>query len=1583
MKYIRTASALLFLLTSPFIMSAQDNWDWSRQIECTSQAQFNNISYDYLNDRIAHVSEFQQDITFFKDYTSRGNKDFLLSILDENGDTVWIKHVGGSGLDLAKDVKFDNAGNVYVTGGFSGDVNFDGTLLSSANDEDVFMAKYSSGGNLIWAKNIGTGFNKNRSSDMAITSDGFIYMAGFFKDTLMFDDFNDTLATDVLGEVDLFLALFDTSGKYFASKHIEIDNNVSKIESVNIAHDGGLLLAGFVRGTMGTGAEMITSRGGDDAFVAKYNSALQHEWTRQIGGTGADRGYGAVSDVLGNIYTIGYISGTCGIDSTGFDLEDGKPLVSAGGYDMFIAKYNREGSLQWSGRNGDIGNDIAYGIDLSQNIINVGGYFSGTVIFGKDTIKSSGTTDNDFAFSVFNLDGNPIKARSIRGNGGEDRAIAMVYDGKGGQYLAGYFKADSVNIGTVARYNSAIGTKEGLVAKYNSEFTVIAATATDPLCYGVSSGIISIVSYFGKSPYTYDWSHDEGETSPLLTNLPAGTYKVVVTDNTSDKDSVTVTLTDPPAISIDKLITDVTCFGEYTGEIDITPSGGTPGYTYSWASATGIITGDEDQTGLAAGSYTVTVIDAIDCELDSTFTIMQPPVLVVDSFRLGAVTVPDAGDGWTRVFASGGTVPYTYDWNSGQTIDGQNTDSIYNLDGGDYIVDVTDAEGCINTDNVIISGDDTLLVDILSLQDIITCFGDADGSVTANVTGGERPFTWDFSRGIIVNDTITTQLGPGWVKVTVTDNTGMSSWDSVEIIEPAELQVTKNAVVDVTCFGWTDGSVDITITGGTPSYGYVWKDQADNTVSTDPNLVNVPEGFYTLTATDANGCTDGTTALIMEPDSIEITFAIDSALCFGESQGAIDMTVIGGTPYKGGNSPYTQFWSNTLTSEDIDFLFAGEYWVRVTDSLGCVNSDTANVGEPEELIAFASEYKPACAGRTDGQVIVDSISGGKGPYTFLWNDVSGQTTQLAIDLDPGRYYIATVSDVNGCLDTARTYLNEQGVITIATDSINHIYCEGDLGDIYVTVSGGEMPFVYDWSPSGQTAEDLITAGAGTHDLDLTDANGCSSLPYSETITDNSTPIIIRNSAEDVVCFGANDGRIILSSWDSGVPHKYSVDDGANWQTDTIFEGLVPGDYITVVTDTIYNCMKYGDILTISQPTKVVVDSVDITHISAVDSCDGELVAYVSGGTPSYQYRIIGSINQAESLFSDLCEGEDTLLVIDSRGCAADLYPFVIKSTPEFDSIVITNVACNGANTGMVHAYASGGVDSLSYQWTGGPATPDYVDLVAGDYTITVTDQDGVKIDSTITIAEPSAAITVDITNSGNNLCFGGELGFAKAVAAGGSGTIGYKWNSGEETDSIFGKAAGQYIVTAKDQAGCERMDTVDIGPTEALSIGIVSIDSATNKGTPDGIITIDNAAGGTATYMYRLDSGTEQAGNTFSDLAPGDYSVYVIDANSCSDSSDVVVGDKAVGILSHGILKVVSLYPNPSTGKFTIEMENRDSEDLMLEIVSITGQLVYKQLHKYDGQAMFIRTIDLGQRAKGTYFMRVNGLPVNAKLMIE
>ncbi|MBI4649578.1 MAG: SprB repeat-containing protein, partial [Bacteroidia bacterium] len=574
-------------------------------------------------------------------------------------------------------------------------------------------------------------------------------------------------------------------------------------------------------------------------------------------------------------------------------------------------------------------------------------------------------------------------------------------------------------------------------------------------CFGEINGAIDLTVSGGTDPYSFLWS--TSDTTEDINNLAQGIYIVIITDDNGCTLIDSTTITEPVLLQVTSLVgTDATCNGSATGSADLTVIGGTQPYTYLWSPNGATI---PDPPNLTANTYYVTITDANGCEAFDSVGIEDDPEIIL------SISVIDAdcemNNGSATVTPTGGVPPYIYLWNNLQT------DSIaIDLLAGIYNVIVTDYHGCTESINATVNNITTLVAEITSSTNNL-CYGDCDGDATVTINGGTLPYEYLWNDTLAQTTLTAVGLCAGDYTVTVFDSIGCQSFDIITITEPAAINSTHTATM-VSCFGGSNGAIDIDISGGTPEYSYLWP---DSTIA--DSISELAAGIYVATITDANGCTLTDITEITEPTAIEAPYTATMISCYGSGNGAIDLDVSGGT------QPYTFLWSNsdtTYVSEDLDSLTADIYYITITDDNDCSLSDSIEITEPVALSTLFSDTMVSCNGGNDGVINLE-VNGGTLPYLYLWNTPIPATTEDLDSLDADSY-IVVITDAHNCTLIDTTEITEPAALAI-THTYTNPWGGNDNGTINITASGGTSPYTYLWNDS-ITTEDRIGLAAGTY-----------------------------------------------------------------------------------------------------------------------------------------------------------------------------------------------------------------------------------------------------------------------------------------------------------------------------------------------------------------------------------------------------------------------------------------------------------------------------------------------------------------------
>ncbi|WP_165585856.1 MBG domain-containing protein, partial [Pedobacter nototheniae] len=1005
---------------------------------------------------------------------------------------------------------------------------------------------------------------------------------------------------------------------------------------------------------------------------------------------------------------------------------------------------------------------------------------------------------------------------------------------------------------TVTDFNSCTSTKSVTVTQPSA----LAATTsqTNISCKGGANGAASVTASGGAGAYTYSWA-PSGGTGATATGLTAGTYTVTITDANSCMITKAVILTEPAtAITTSAAQTNVACNGGTNGSASVTASGGTGPYTYSWAPSGGTAA---TASGLTAGAYIVTITDANGCIATRNFTITQPSALSVATAQTN-IACNGGSNGSAAVTVSGGTPSYTYLWSPS----GGTASAATGLIAGTYSVLITDANGCTFTKTITLTQPAALAV--TPSQTNVSCNGGSNGSATAVVAGGTGPYTysWAPSGGTAAT---ATGLTAGTYTLTITDANACQTTQSYTLSQPAALVATKSQT-NVSCNGGTNGSATVAVTGGTGAYTYSWAPSG----GTGATASGLTAGTYTVTIKDANLCQTTQSFTITQPTAITTSAAQTNVACNGGSTGSASVTVSGGT------GPYTYSWAPSGgTAATASGLAAGAYTVTITDANGCTATRNFNITQPTAIAATTAQTNVSCNGGSNGSASV-TVSGGTPSYTYLWSP-SGGTASAATGLTAGTYSVL-ITDANGCTLTKTITVTQPAALAVAPSQTNVSCSGGSNGSATAVVTGGTGAYTYSWSPSGGTAATATGLTAGTYTLTITDANACQTT-QSYTITQPAA-LVATKSQTNVSCNGGSNGSATVAV--TGGTGAYTYAWAPSGGTGATASGLVSGTYTVTIKDA--NLCQTTQSFTITQPTAITTSAAQ-TNVACNGGTTGSASVTASGGAGSYTYSWAPSGGTAATA-SGLAAGAYTVTITDANGCTATRNFNITQPTAIAATTSQTNVSCNGGSNGSAAVTVSGGTPSYTYLWSpsGGTASAA-TGLIAGTYSVLITDANGCTLTKTITVTQPAAlAVAPSQTNVS---CNGGSNGSATAVVTGGTGAYTYSWSpTGGTASTATGLTAGTYTLTITDANACQTTQSYTITQPAAL----VATPSQTNvlcNGSSTGTATV-TVTGGTGVYTYAW-SPSGGTGATATGLAAGTYTVTIKDANLCQTTQSFTI----------------------------------------------------------------------------------------------
>ena len=773
---------------------------------------------------------------------------------------------------------------------------------------------------------------------------------------------------------------------------------------------------------------------------------------------------------------------------------------------------------------------------------------------------------------------------------------------------------------------------------------------SDATCGGECDGSANVNIIGGTLPYSYQWFNGAGlpmpgATQDSIANQCAGSYSVMVTDaNGCTLGPIAVTINEPSVITATFNVTDANC-GVNDGAAEVFPTGGTGPYTFLWTDAMNgaLIPGNAAlQPNLGAGIYSVTITDAVGCDVVIVVTVsnINAPNIAIDAIT--DVSCFGECDGAVDVTVTAGAPPYTYLWQQGPFT----TEDLVNVCPGTYILQVTDAMGCIRFDSATVSEPVQITASVSTVE---SGCGVCNGSATITPLTGVAPFTFVWSNG--GSNATENNLCAGSYSVDVTDATGCT--ETVTVIINSATGPTGETVVatPASCFGACDGTVDVTPIGGLAPYTFSWTHDG----STSSSLTGLCAGLYFVEITDANGCVRIGQALIDQPTEITDSTLIVPPTC-GMSDGSISLNVLGGTP------PYTLNWNAPLSGGSFNQtnVASGVYTVDVTDAVNCTQTLTITVPSVTSPVIVLDVTDASCYDVCDGSITATPT--GSGPFTFDLLDAfgvsTGNTTGMTTGLCPGDY-IYQVTDVNGCVGFANATINNPDSISFNLPVTFDVSC-GDVCDGVATVipNGGTLPYTFSWSPSNATEGTALNLCVGTQIATVTDANGC--VATQEVVIGAPTPITITiDSIQGATCITATDGSISITpaGGTGSLSPTWTGPNGFLANTEDI-DNLAPGDYIITLSDA-QGC-DYMDTITVDPLSSLMADAGPDTIVCALDT----FFLFGAGGTTYEWFDTAGvSLSQNDSLLITPTVGTTTYILQATDGQCTDFDTVVVTVNP--------------------------------------------------------------------------------------------------------------------------------------------------------------------------------------------------------------------------------------------------------------------------------------------------------------------------------
>ncbi len=1011
---------------------------------------------------------------------------------------------------------------------------------------------------------------------------------------------------------------------------------------------------------------------------------------------------------------------------------------------------------------------------------------------------------------------------------------------------------------------------------------LVQAATVQTSCYNTSDGSLILTPDGLNPPYSFKFNN-QTNTTGSFSNLAGGIYSATITDNDGCFSIENITIPSPAAVVAQTSVPKpISCNNANDGSISVQMTGGTGNFTYKWSVPGNPTTATVNN--LPPGNYTVTATDSKGCTATATASLTNPPALSVnisanDAKCFGSPT------GSATANPTGGSGNFTYLWTNGQT-----SQIAIGLSANNYTVTATDANGCTTTATTTV-GQPTQLLAAVSAQPA-KCFGESNGSATANPSGGTSNYSFKWSDPLGQTAATATNLKAGNYLVTVTDAQNCSVISQIAVAQPTEIETQTN-LSNALCFGEKSGAILISATGGNGGFTFNWPSGIGQ--STDSSVSNLAAGNYDITLTDAKGCVKLVKTTITQPTDLAAPEEIRDVKCAGNLTGSI--TILPG----GGVLPYQFGWSNGSNSQNQFSLAAGTYTLTMTDANGCTAVFVQKIQEPSEIKAEILPTAVKCFGENTGS-LTTNLTGGDGNFTIKWSGQNGvSSSDFNLQNLPAGKYFATVTDGEGCLKIFSTEILQPAAAleTGLADIADTVCFDKTNGKITANPTGGTQPYNFSWSIAGQTGNSISDLPIGFYHLTITDANNCKST--DSTVVTQQQPIFAVLDSDPAFCHDGHDGKAKVSKIFYGAA-AFDLDEFQyEWgttpkQTGAFAFNLAAGQTYKLTATDAAGCTAEHEIL-VGNPDAV---GAEIDSIGSV-KCFGEATGWAAvsgfGGTGGFHFLWSPNApNQNGQVAQNLAAGKYQVTVTDANGCFGKKDLVIEQPKPLNLTFEKTDIKCFGETNGTAKVGVSGGVPSYLFLWSNGTQTAENQGLPVGFAAVLMTDGNGCKIQDSIKIKAPAEPIS-GVQNKKDAVCFGSATGEIQITGTGGEPPYKYsldgqKWNGSSRQ---IGLKAGIYNPVLKDKNGCIfELPEIAVGQRGAIDVNL-GPDITINLGDEIQLFAEVENATQPIEFIWSLEDSIWlsclDCRDPFVDslIYQNGFEIYVVDSAGCTAEDRIVV----------------------------------------------------------------------------------------------
>lgn len=1046
-----------------------------------------------------------------------------------------------------------------------------------------------------------------------------------------------------------------------------------------------------------------------------------------------------------------------------------------------------------------------------------------------------------------------------------------------------------------------------------------------------------------------------GATTFNPTVNQGGTYTMTITNsaNGCTESSSTTVLANTAQPNVSANGGQVTCS---SSSVQLAGNSTTPGVTYAWTGPGGFTSTAQNPTVSTQGTYILTVTNpSNNCTATDDAEVQANTAPPQASAQGGTINCSNAS---VTLSGSSTTPGVTYEWTGPNNFTANSQNPVVS-EQGNYILTVTAPNGCDETATAIVNLNTTAPTANAGSNGLLNC---NNATVVLNgaasSAGPQYTYLWTTADGNIESGATTlsptvTAAGTYTLQVLNTNN-GCEAEGSTIVTQSPPVVADISAQANVGCFGEANGTATMQASGGTGSFTYAWSNG-----SSTATAENLSAGTYSVTATDGEGCAATETIVITEPALLVVNASTTAQTMPGVNDGTASAAPTGGA------GSYTYAWSNGSNTATIDNLPPGNYTVSVTDANGCVKTQTVTVNVFGCAVsATATATNASCNGANDGTA---SIALGNAAGTVVYNWSNGENTQSIGGLSPDTYSV-TATDGNGCEVVASVEVSEPAGLNANTTATGVTAQGADDGTATANPTGGTAPFTYAWS-NGGASQAITGLASNNYTVTVTDVNGCVDI-QTVAVAPFNCAVLASVVANNISCFGANDGQATAFINSNLTPFTYAWSNGASTAT---VSNLGAGTYTVSVSDAA-NCATIAEV-TIDEPNTL---SLELTEFADADCgvANGLATVVAMGGTQGYSYVWSNGANTAG--VSNLDPGTYTVSVSDANACQSVLSVAISINDSEAPAVAVQNLTlalnADGAASLSASQVDNGSVDNCGIA----SMSIDVASFSCGDLgdhpvTLTVTDEAGNSSTATATVTvvdntpptvavqsfaislgvNGTASITPETVNFGSfDNCGISELSLDVTTFT--CNDIGQQPVVLKVTDASGNTSTGTAIITVEDNiapsitcpesmvlAYCDPVATFEVAASDNCAQGLAPTQTS---GLPSGATFPD----GITTMAFEVNDGHGNHSTcTFTVEVPVAMELSLTtDEISCFGENDGSVSAQAAG----GAAGYSYLWSNGAT---TPAIENLGAGDYKVTVTDATGCQIVQSASLAEPTAIF------------------------------